>query len=145
MILAQSTKIVPLVRPAAIVNNASFTSQSIDCSGYSYAHVIFQLGALDIAITALKVQTSDDDSTYVDITLADFSVSPATLPAATDDNKIYSVYIPLDGKRKWLKAVATMGNGSTGGFLSALCLLSKAAQHPNTATERGNAQELFPS
>ena len=40
----------------------SATGQSIDCLGFDYCEIVAMLGATDIAMTALKVQESDDDS-----------------------------------------------------------------------------------
>lgn len=147
MLPLQNTRVQPLVLPVAITNNAAFTSQAVDTfnstagTKFENALVMIRLGALDIALTALKVQHCDTSGgTYADITGADFSVSPATLPSATDDNNLFLVDINLSGKKRFLKVVATMGNGSTGGFLTGECILCGAGQSPNTATERGASQ-----
>ena len=47
------------IAPAAIVDNANATSTPIDCAGAAYIEVPVQLGATDIAITALRLQESD--------------------------------------------------------------------------------------
>ena len=58
---AQCTKFVSITPPAAIVDNASYTTGSIDTQGYEYLEVFVFLGATDIAMTALKLQESDTD------------------------------------------------------------------------------------
>ena len=144
MIQAQNVKKAQLIRPGAIVNNTSWTSQNVDTLGFTYATLCFQLGALDAAITALKVQHSEDGSTnWGDISGADFSAS--TLPSATDDNGFFSVYVNLHNKRRYLRCVATIANGATGGYLSAHCDLSGATICPSSASERGNTGELLVS
>jgi hypothetical protein len=82
----QNVKTVGITPPAAIIDNAAATTASVDTKGFSKARIVVYLGALDIAVSAMKLRHSDDDSTYSDISGADFSVSPLTLPSATDDN-----------------------------------------------------------
>jgi hypothetical protein len=143
----QSCKVAPVIAPAAIVNNASFSQLNtyLDTFGYHSVTYIVQLGALDIALTALKVTECDTSGgTYATIPLSDFSVSPLTLPAATDDNKLYAITIPVNGIRlRYQKLTVTMGNGSTGGFCSAVAILGQPDQSPYDATTRGFAQQAI--
>ena len=60
MIPAQHDKFVSITPPAAIVDNASYTTTAVDTKGYAYLRVFAYLGATDIAMTALKLQESDD-------------------------------------------------------------------------------------
>ena len=144
----QQTKVVSIVRPAAIVNNTSHTTASVDTNGWDYATIIVDLGATDIALTALKVQESDDDSSYADVTGLVFGTSntiagsASTLPSATDDNKFFVFDVDLRGRKRYLDLVSTVGNGSTGAYLSAICILSKGKDGPVTAAERGASQVL---
>ena len=59
MIPAQSVKYVSVTPPAAIVDNASYTTAEIDTYGWDYAKIVCYVGATDIAMTALKVQEAD--------------------------------------------------------------------------------------
>lgn len=135
------------IPPAARVNNASFSLLSpgyIDSFGYSSVRFDIGLGATDIAMAALKVQESDDHSTWSDVTGADFSVSPATLPASTDSNHVFSILIPVNGLRKrYFKLVATAGNGASGTFLTCLVTLGNPLNAPATTAARGYTQELI--
>jgi hypothetical protein len=45
----QNTKLVSITPPAAIVDNASWTTAEIDTSGWDYAQIICYFGAMDIA------------------------------------------------------------------------------------------------
>ncbi|MBA3712445.1 MAG: hypothetical protein H0W76_08340 [Pyrinomonadaceae bacterium] len=146
MIQTQAFKIVPLTPPAAIIDNASLATAEIDTAGFSYCDVYVWLAATDIAITALKVQESDvSGSGMVDITGLVFGATGApALPSATDDNKLYGFHIDCRGGRKrFLDLVATVGDGTVGAFVAAFAILSRAAEAPNTAAERGLAAELF--
>lgn len=143
MIPAQQNKYVIVTSPAAIVDNASFTTNSIDTAGFDYLTVLVTVGALDIAMTALKLGQSDTDGSYVDVTGAIFGTSTnidgstSALPSATDDNKLFAFEVDLRGKKRYFDLTATMGDGSTGGFISAVAILSKGETLANTAAARG--------
>ena len=142
---AQHDKFVSVTPPAAIVDNASLTTATIDTLGYAYARVLVYLGATDIAMTALKIQESDDSgmSGAADVTglvygtSNDIAGSTSALPSATDDNKCFVFEIDLRGRKRYLDLVATCGDGTAGTYIAAFALLSKASDVPVTKTERG--------
>src|SRR5687767_14211833 len=82
-------KIVSITPPAAIVDAGSYTTASVDTLGWNDVTFYAYLGATDIAMDALKVQQSDTDGSYVDITGSDFG----GLPSADEDNKIVACHI----------------------------------------------------
>jgi hypothetical protein len=136
----QTAKYVPAIAPAAILDNTSATATVVDTRGYDYCTIICQLGATDIAVTALKVQSSTTSGgTYADITGATFnggsSVLGATLalPSATDDNQTCVFQIDMRGKDPFLKVVATFGDGTVGGFIAASAVLTRATVSPSTS------------
>ena len=151
MIHALQRKRVSVTPPAAIVNNASFTCAEIDTLGFDYVEITVYLGALDIALAALKVQETDTTgSGYADVTGLVYGTSnndtgaASTLPAATDDNHFFSFAIDCRGGRKrYLKPVVTMGSGSTGGFAAIWADLSRAKEGPRTAVQAGYTQRLI--
>ena len=137
-------KFVQVIAPAAIVDNASFTTNEIDTLGFNYATIIFNLGATDIAMTALKVQESDTTGTgFADITGADLSSatdidgSATALPSATDDGNVIGIQMDLRGRKRFLDLVATAGDGSTGTFGAAICVLSQADVAPESVSAAG--------
>lgn len=149
MIGAQMQKLVSITPPAAIVDNNSFTTAEVDTLGYDYCTIYVYLGAVDIAMTALKVQESDTTgSGHADVTGLVFgtstgvSGSASTLPSATDDNKFFAFEIDLRGRKRFLDLVATIGEGSTGGFLTAWAVLERADEMLKTAAARGCSQIL---
>ena len=144
MIPLQAVKAAVAIAPAAILDDTSATATAVDTKGWRRATFVFQLGATDIALTALKIQESDDDSSYSDVTGtvmgtdADAFGTTSVLPSATDDNKVIMMDIGLRGNRKrYLKAVATFGNGTAGGFISGTCLLSNGENAPTSNSEAG--------
>lgn len=145
MIEAMKNKVVAVTNPGAIVDNAAFTTATIDTQGFGFLIIIVALGALDIALAALKLRESDasDMTGAVDVAGADFSVSPATLPAATDDNKLYAIHVNLKGRKRYLDLSLTGGDGTAGTYASALAILSDPSVAPSSATDRGFAAELI--
>ena len=133
----------------ALVDNASWTSTCLDTSGLDGVYVIVTFGAMDIAMAALKVQESDTltDATTLasgtDISGADFSVSPLTLPSATADNTSVGVFIPIVGARKrYINVIATGGNGAAGTYAEAKGFCTPKIV-PDSASERGLAQQAI--
>lgn len=147
----QQVKYVTITPPTAIVNNGSYTTTAVDTAGYDHLTVLVQLGASDIAMTALKVQESDDSgmSNAADITATVFGTatndagSTSALPTANDDNDIFAIEIPLQGRKRYLDVVATAGNGSAGTYATIIGILGKASTGPATAVESGLNQRLI--
>jgi hypothetical protein len=145
MIQSLKNKLVAVTSPAAIVDNAAFTTNIIDTKGFAFITIVVLLGALDIALAAFKLRESnaDDMTGAADVTGADFSVAPATLPAATDDNKLYAIHVNLKGRKRYLDLTLTGGDGTAGAFASAIAILSDASEVPSSVEARGYAQELI--
>jgi hypothetical protein len=141
----QNLKFFQVTAPAAINDNTAFTTATIDTLGYDEMLIEVAFGAMDIAVAALKLQESDDSgmSGAADITGADFSVSPATLPSATDDNHFYGIHVKLGGARKrYMDLSFTAGDGAAGTFASVNAILGKGEAEPSTAATRGFTQLL---
>ena len=144
----QNTKIVSVTPPGAIYDNTSPTTASIDTSGWEYLQVFVYLGATDIAMTALKLQESDTDGSYADVTglvygtSAGINGSTSSLPSATDDNKFFVFEVDLRGRKRYFDLVATAGDGTAGTYLAAWAVLSRGSDFPVTAAERGAANIL---
>lgn len=143
MINEQTTKLVAIADAVVVNDNSAFVTASIDTLGWAYMDIYVRFGAMDIAMAALKLQTADADTGYADLSGADFSVSPATLPAATSDNTSFHIAVNLIGKKRWFDLVATAGDGAVGTYMTAWAVLSRGTQMPGTATARGFAQELL--
>ena len=140
MIDITSTKKSQSVWPQARLNNAAVTCASIDRRGFDYAVIRLSLGATDIALTTLKLQESDDNSTFTDISGADFSVAPLTLPTSGSSNTLWEWQVDLRGSRKrYLRAAITIGNGSLGAFVSVTAELGRAEQAPYSAATQNLA------
>lgn len=129
-------KIVGVVNPAAIVDNGSFTASIIDSLGFNRALVVCHFGATDIAMAALKLQAGaasngSDAADVTGLTHAD------ALPSATDDNKLFAFDVDLTGLERYLKLVATAGDGTAGTYMSAFVILYNPNIVPVTTLARG--------
>lgn len=141
----KKTKFVAITPPAAIVDNAAYTTAAVDTNGYRKCRILVQLGATDIAIAGMKVQESEasDMTGAVDITglvvgtSLNIAGSTSALPSATDDNKFMLFEIDLRGRKRYLDLVVTAGDGSAGTYLNAVAILSDPEICPTTAAERG--------
>ena len=149
MIPSQNSKVINVIPPVAIKDNASWTTTEIDTKGFDYCTIYVNLGATDIAAAALKVQESDTTGTgFADVTGLVYGTSTntagstSTLPSATDDDDIFVFEIDLRKRKRFLDLVATAGNGTNGTFASAIAVLEKATNTPTTAAERGANQIL---
>ena len=144
MLSLQNFKFVNVTPPAAIIDNAAAVTAAVDTKGFDECAFLVQLGALDIAVAALKLQESDSaGSGYTDIAGADFSVSPLTLPSATDDNKLYLITVNLVGRKRYLDLSLTLGDGAAGTYVAVLAILGRGQQTPATAANRGLGQQAI--
>jgi hypothetical protein len=137
-------KVVSVTSPGAIVDNAAFTTATIDTKGYALLKIVMHFGAIDIAMAALKVQESDDSgmSGATDISGL-VGGTDFTLPADSVDDGFAVFNVNLKGNRKrYIDVVATGGNGTAGTYMSAAAYLSRASEYPNSATERGAFLEV---
>lgn len=149
----QNMKVVQVIAPQAIVDNAYFvgshqgtTPTNIDTLGFNYVAIYVQFGAMDIAAAELSLYESDDttDGNFTIISSSNYATSPATLPSATSDNTTFVWYVTLGGSRKrYLRVNLKGGDGAAGTYATSFAILSRANQAPNTVTERGVAQQLF--
>jgi hypothetical protein len=152
---AFGAKKVQVVAPQAIVNNASYTCNVIDTEGYDYLEVDVNLGASDNTLAALKLQESDAKASSttltsgVDIAGTRFGTdnndtgSASTLPASTDHNKLFTFFVDLRARKRYILPVITVGNGASGSFVSVTARLSRAEQGPRTAAQAGYAQRMI--
>lgn len=145
MIEGQDAKYVVAIAPAAILDDTSATAAEIDCKGAGYLEIPIQLGATDIAVTALKLQECDESGgTFTDIAGASFNAGNSAdgvalaLPSSTDDNQPHVFQVNLIGRKRFIKVVCTFGNGTAGGFVAATARLSRLANLSSVMTDRAS-------
>ena len=106
----EHNKAVQSVRPKD--HTATVNGVGVNRLGFREALIKLSIGAVSGTTPTLdaKVQESDDDSTYVDITGAVF-----TQKVAADANKIFVGRIWLEARKKFVRVVYTIG-GTTPSF-----------------------------
>lgn len=140
----ENFKLVSVTPPAAIVDNAAFTTAEVDTKGWDHARFIVYIGATDIAMAALQVTESDTTgANHVAIagtvfgTAADIEGNTTALPTDEADNTFVVIDIDLRGRKRFLDLNMTAGNGSTGTFAAALCELYRGDAMPLTVAGHG--------
>lgn len=122
-----SQSIQPAIAIApAVKNNGSFIGQTVDTRGYAHALFVFSMGDSDVAATVFKVQESDGEGAWSDISGAAYTGSD--LPSATSDYRTWQIAVRQS--KRFLKLVVTVASGSVGCAGSALCILSEATNSP---------------
>ncbi|MFZ9375145.1 MAG: hypothetical protein ACO258_11940 [Burkholderiaceae bacterium] len=109
MITEANQKNILLINGAAITNGATSTG-SFDCRGFDFAQITVYK-SLATALTSLKVEQSDDDSTYSTINLTsgtDFTAATNGTAAATTI-PYYVFNIDTRGTKRYLKVSLTPG------------------------------------
>ena len=149
---AQQGKLVAITPPGAVTEGGSWTTAELDTKGYDYCQITLFFGAIDVALTALKVRQTDTTGTgYSDVTGLIFETSTnsagdtSAFPDGDDDDDFFTFTIDLLGMKRFLDLVATIasaGSGETGAYVAIWAVLTRAEETPNTAAERGVNQEL---
>ncbi len=142
-------KFVNSVPPAALIDDASAAFTELDTIGYNFLRVVVILGATDIGLTAVTLTESDTaGSGHANITgciwgtSANIAGSTSTLPSATDDNGIFLFEVDLRGRKRYIDATVTVDDGTVGGYVTVLSILSEDDTAPTTAAGLGAAEVL---
>jgi hypothetical protein len=113
------------------------TSSAIDLLGYNSACVLFVLGASGDTLSGsvywtLKLQHSDDDSSYSDVTLADLVGNTAATTVVDSAGEAQQTYkFGYNGSKRYLKGVAThTGTHTNGTPMTILGLRGTASLSP---------------
>lgn len=137
-------KVLNTTPPAAIIDNAAVSTTEIDTKGFDYAVVLVNLGATDIAMTALAVQESDTSgSGHANVTglvygtSTDIDGNTSSLPADDEDNGIFAFEVDLRGRKRYLDISATVGDGTSGTFVTIQTMLLRAKDLPTSITDKG--------
>jgi hypothetical protein len=118
------------------VSSVTRTSTAMDLQGFNSANVVFAIGQSGDTLSGsvywtLKLQHSDDDSVYNDVTLADLNNASLTVvvDSSSKDKTAYS--FGYQGSKRYLKAVATpTGTHTVGTPIGMICMRGTAAYAP---------------
>lgn len=136
MINAAKMKYVAITPPAAIVDNAAFTTAAIDTKGFAWLTIVVLFGAMDIAAASSTIKSSAASDMSSPTTIATGGTD-YTLATASSDNTFHVFDINLLGKGQFIDFSITGGDGTAGTYMSAIAILSRGAEAPDSVTERG--------
>jgi len=119
-----------------VVSTTTKTSTTIDLQGYNAANVVFSIGQAGDTLSGsvywtLKLQHSDDNSTYTDLAAGDLNSPSLTVVvnSAALDETAYS--FGYQGAKRYLKAVATpTGTHAVGTPIGVISLRGVAGYEP---------------
>lgn len=148
MLAPNQRKIVKITPPGALIDNANATTTVVDTVGYDYAVINVHFGVVDIALTALYLQESEEaGANFANISGAKFGTdaddggSTSSLPNAS--NTFVSLFVDLRGRKRYLDLVATAGDGTNGVYMTAWAELWRAKDAPRVASEAGYGQRIY--
>jgi len=121
---AETVKVVTSLHPQ-LCNNNTFNGTGVEVAGFGQAIVVVAIGATDVALTTLKLQESDDNSNWSDVT--DGAITGADLPSATDDNKSWAFNYNVLGKGKRYVRPVLVAGSATGAYVHSYAILSEGS------------------
>lgn len=138
MIHAQFEKFAATL-PTAAVGSTATSTLTIDRLGYDHVSVsaIRASNAATTFASVLKVEESDNDSDYTDVTaLVGGGTGGFTIPAVSDTNSAAIVQMDIDckAKKRYLKVSMTPGASATLGIVAGM---SRAEVAPTDASGKG--------
>ena len=137
MIHAQFDKFAATL-PTAAVGATATSTLTVDRIGYDHVSVsaIRAANASTVFASVLKVEESDNNSDYTDVTaLVGGGTGGFTIPAVDDTNSAAIVQMDIDcrARKRYLKVSMTPGVTATLGIVAGL---SKAEVAPTSAAEK---------
>lgn len=138
MIHAQFEKFAATL-PTAAVGSTATSTLTIDRLGYDHVSVsaIRASNAATTFASVLKVEESDNNSDYTDVTaLVGGGTGGFTIPAVSDTNSAAIVQMDIDckAKKRYLKVSMTPGASATLGIVAGM---SRAEVAPTDASGKG--------
>ena len=136
MIVSQNVKFMTMLAPIAVTSTVTGTAVDSVQLGvkYDYATVVVQAGVISttVAIGGLKLQESDDNSTFTDIA---GTASTVALTLTTDNGKFYIYQLDMKKRKRYLRF--SLAGTSTGLLAGVTCILSRAKEELSTAAMHG--------
>lgn len=124
--LFESADVIQALTPRTPVNNTTVTSAEVDMQGYEAVDFLLNLGTIDTTVDMTIYSSTTSGGTLVALTDVDGTTASLTQIPGTGDNTGYvlSIYRPTN---RYLKAVVTVGSGTTGAYLSLEAIRYRAA------------------
>lgn len=127
-----------------LVDNNNVTSDYIDMSKFERVMFVVQVGATDTTVDAAIMAATDSGGTSA----AAVSGKAITQLGATDDNKQAILEInaaevaALSGSKTHVACKITVGDGSTGAYVSCIGLAAEPRFHPASDNDVASVAEI---
>ena len=138
MIHAENSKVVVSL-PTGVVGATATQTLTVDRLGYDHVSVVAMRAsnASTVFATVLKVEESDNNSDYTDVTaFVGDGAGGFTIPAVSDTNSAAAVKMDIDCKAKKRYLKVSMTPGATA-VVSLVAHASRAEVYPASATDVG--------
>lgn len=135
----QNCKFVTVLAPISVAGGATATTIEIDTKGFRAAALLIQSGAVGAnGVTVLQWTESDTAGS------GHANIGGAGHTALVDANDGVNVcaFLDLRKRKRYINAIITIGS-TNACLLSALAILYRAEESPNSASERGLLEQLF--
>lgn len=139
----QQLEVYGAILPAAIKDDAAFTSQVIDIADADYMEFYVVLGATDVAMAVLKVMESDVKTNATTLDTATQVLDVTTKPGAADDGNVWIIGVKCQGRKRYLQLQATAGDGTAGTYLTATAVVRRSGVRSSNAADRGVAYAQY--
>lgn len=113
---------VTTLAPAARTAVANGTG--VDLANFDGALVVFQVGAITDGTHTPKIQESDDNSTFTDVSAEDLIGSLTDLASNVNQRVGYV------GTKRYIRAAVNVSGATNGGMYGALVVRSHARKYP---------------
>ena len=137
----QNMKTVLAVAPVSL-DDATATAIEVDAQGFGNARFLFSVGATAGNISVCKIQSATSSGgSFSDISGASIA---ADVIDADADNTVHAIEVDLTDKSigEFLQVVLTEDNTGAA-LIGCTCILSRAADCPTSASERGLTNETL--
>jgi hypothetical protein len=122
MDIKQAQDVQNSLAPAA--RTATANGSGIDLASFASATVAFSVGTITDGTHTPKVQESDDNSTFTDVTAADLIGALAALASNVNQRVGYR------GTKRYIRAVTTVAGATTGGVYAGVVIRGDARKQP---------------
>lgn len=135
----QKCKFFTVLAPISVAGGATATCVEVDTRGFRAAALVVQSGLVGAnGVTTIKWQDSETSGSGG----ADITGASHTALLDADDGKNVGTYLDFRGKKRYVTLVLV--NGATNASLmSAVAVLYRAEESPDSASERGLLEQLF--
>lgn len=135
-------KRISLFKPQ-LADNQTLTSPALDVLKHKFAQIVLEVGASDIGLSDVRLEERNNTTDSWTV-VPNSAVSSTLLTATAVDNKCFSWHVTLQGRKRYVRLTATVGDGTLGANLCAYAITNLDSERINTAAQRGYDTVITP-